>query len=253
MRRVRRRRRGAGGTRRYSIGYLLSRQPVTVTRHPSYPALLAHFNNASRLQTLRFPRRCYSLLHNARVAPENLHHFYRTYRLPAHPFFPLFFQVKRDYLRERERKREERHRFILESMRTLPPPILAFVKYLGRLEQHYAGGARCPIWQKYLFPGTKKQVRSYLSYGELQWLETFRVHLGRLEREYRAFNHRLVERALACFVLGIPPGGPPPRRPPAAEVSSAYRRQSMRFHPDRGGDGRLFVELEWARQALRGD
>jgi curved DNA-binding protein CbpA len=31
-----------------------------------------------------------------------------------------------------------------------------------------------------------------------------------------------------------------------------YRRQSMRHHPDRGGDARMFVELQRARDVLAG-
>lgn len=212
--------------------------------------MLDHYRNSSALQGLRVSRRCYSLLQHARISPGNLHHFYRTYRLPADPFFPLFFEIKRAYLQERERVQETRRRYILETMRALPEPVLGFIRYLGRLEQHYSGGARYPVWRANLFPSTKKQADAYRRYDQHQWLDTFRAHLGLLGARYRGFNTQISARLIACFVLEIPLDGPPPRRPTHAEVTAHYRRLSMRHHPDRGGDPRLFVELQRARDVL---
>jgi hypothetical protein len=212
--------------------------------------MLEHYRNSSVLQGLRFSRRCYSLLHHARIAPQNLHHFYRTYRLPADPFFPLFFEIKRAYLQERERVQEARRLYILETMRALPEPVLEFIKYVGRLEQHYSGGARYPVWRANLFPSTKKQADAYRRYDQYQWLQTFRAHLELLGARYRGLNAQIESRLIACFVLEIPLDGPPPRRPTQGEVMAHYRRQSMRHHPDRGGDPRMFVELQRARDVL---
>ncbi len=214
--------------------------------------MLEHYRNSSALQGLRFSRRCYSLLQHARIAPQNLYHFYRTYRLPADPFFPLFFEIKRAYLQERERVQERRRRYILETMRALPEPVLEFIKYLGRLEQHYSGGARYPVWRTNLFPSTKKQADAYRRYDHHQWLRTFRAHLELLSGRYRGLNAQIGARLIACHVLEIPLDGPPPRRPTQAEVTAHYRRQSMRHHPDRGGDPRMFVELQRARDVLAG-
>lgn len=239
--------------RRYSLGYLLERQPKSLSKHPHYELMLDYYRNSPALRGLRFSRRCYSLLQHARIAPENLHHFYRTYRLPADPFFPLFFEIKRAYLHEREQAQEARRRYILETMRSLPEPVLGFVKYLGRLEEHYSGGARHPVWQSNLFPSTKKQANAYRRYGHVQWIGVFRSHLELLEARYRGFNARTRARLLACFVLEIPLEGPPPRRPTPAEVTANYRRLSMRHHPDRGGDERMFVELQKARDVLASD
>jgi hypothetical protein len=263
----RRRRAPAGGARRYSLSYLLEHQPKTLRKHELYPLMLDHLRASDALQRLRVSRRCYSLLHNARIAPENLHHFYRTYRLPADPFFPLFFRIKRDYLAERERRREARHRSILESVRALPPEVLAFIKYLGRLEQRCHGRGAYPLWQEHLFPKSKKQAKAYSRYGFDQWLSVFRGHLDLLASRYPGLGPRFAEKITACWVLGLLPqpggardGAPGrwPNRPaetgvrwPAPpEVTAAYRRLSMQHHPDRGGDATVFVELKAARDVL---
>jgi hypothetical protein len=248
----RRRRRTPGrALRRYSLRYLLESQPKTLRRHELYSLMLDHFRASEALQRLRVSRRCYSLLHNARIAPENLHHFYRTYRLPAEPFFSLFLRIKRDYLAERERVREARHRYILESVRALPPEVLAFIKYLGRLEERYHGRRAHPLWQEHLFPKTKKQANAYRRYGFDEWLSVFRGHLDRLASRYPGLGPRYAEKLTACWVLGVLPqpdsGG---RWPSPSEVTAAYRRLSMQHHPDRGGDAAVFVELKRARDVL---
>ncbi|MFW6223309.1 MAG: hypothetical protein ACOC4A_00315 [Spirochaetota bacterium] len=245
-------RRRASPARRYSLAYLLERQPKSLAKHPHYGLMLEYYRNSEALRGLRVSRRCYSLLQHARIAPENLHHFYRTYRLPADPFFPLFFEIKRAYLRDRERVREARRRYILETMRALPGPVLDFIKYLGRLEQQYSGGRRYPVWQAHLFPSTKKQADAYRRFDRLEWIETFGSHLEELEARYRGFNPQIRARLLACFVLEIPLEGLPARRPTHAQVTAHYRRLSMRHHPDRGGDARMFVELQRARDVLVG-
>lgn len=264
----RRRRRRASHARTYSIAWLLAHQPKSIEKHPHYALLLAHYHSSDALARVRFSRRCYSLLQHARIAPENLHHFYRTYRLPADPFFPLFFELKRAYLAERERRREARRQYILESMRALPPPVLGFIKFLGRLEQVHARG-RSPVWQRHLFPASKKAADAYHSRDTGDWLAVFRAHLDRLTARYRAPAEAAREKLLACFVLELIPAPPAVdvRRPNAraadargraagiswpapAEITAAYRRLCKRHHPDHGGDAATFVELARARDVL---
>jgi hypothetical protein len=204
------------------------------------------------LSSVRFSRRCYSLLNNARIAPHNLAHFYRTYRLPEDPFFPLFFKIKRDYLEERARVREARRQYILDTMRSLPPHVLGFIKYLGHLEKRYTAGGSYPLWQKNLFPATKKQARAYAGYELTDWVGVFRLHLRLLRDRYPALSPAFCEKLLACFVLEYLPTQIPPVWPGRPAVQLQYRRLSLEHHPDRGGDPRGFIELQWAREVLTG-
>jgi hypothetical protein len=249
---MRRRRHAHNSRKTYTLEYLLSRQPKTLSKHRHYGLLISHLYASQRLLNLRVSRRCFSVLHDAQIKPENLQYFYLTYGLPKEPFFPLFFQIKRDYLRERERKREERRQYILNEMRRLPAPTLAFIKYLGYLEAYYHSRGRSPLWQRYIFPTTKKQVRGYAAKGTPEWLGLFREHLDRLGKQYPGLGKRYSDRLLACFVLDCIPPEIPPAWPRPAEVTARYRRLSLLHHPDRGGDSDIFLELKRAKDILTG-
>lgn len=255
MRRRRRRRTRSAPT--YSIAHLLNRQPKTLRKDPNYATMMRHYFANERLQRIRVSRRCYTLLNNARIAPAYLHTFYRTYRLPADPFFPLFFAAKRRYLAERERIREERRRYILATMRTLAEPTLDMIRYLGHLERYYNAAGLSPVWQKNLFPASKKKADSYTRLDETTWLLVFRHHLALLEARYRSLSDVVAERVLAAWVLGLhdvlDPGRLPPQRPHRDSVTRAYRRLSLLHHPDRGGNQAMFIEIKRARDVLVGE
>ncbi|MFW5995096.1 MAG: hypothetical protein ACOCRN_03210 [Spirochaetia bacterium] len=248
--RARRRRRARRTGRRYSLEYLLSRQPKGLRKHNDYPQLIAYLRNTPSLRKLGIPRRCYSLLHNARVTPENLEHFYRTYRLPRHPFFPLLLRIKRDYLAERVRIRQARRLYIREHMRALPEPVIGFIRYLGHFENEHNGAGYHPLWQEHLFPSTKKRVHALEKLTQKEWVDVFRAHLALLEQRYRTCRERDTERLLACYVLEYIPEQCPPVWPDKASARKRYRALSLRHHPDRGGDPAMFVELKDALEVL---
>lgn len=246
----RRRRRPARPARTYSIAYLLARQPKSLAKHSNYRAMMANYHASAPLQHLRISRRCYTLLNNARIAPHHLQNFYRTYRLPGNPFFPLFFAIKRDYLAERERVKEARRQYILAGMRALPQEVLAQIKYLGYLERHYNAAGLSPLWQNSIFPSSKKKVDAYARRATADWLAIYRSHLAELVKRYRGLSTLIADRVLACFALGIIPDGIPPARPAALEISRRYRSLSLQTHPDRGGDPSMFIEIKRARDTL---
>lgn len=262
-RRFRRRstRRRTRPAKTYTIAYLLSRQPKTLSKRPEYPLLLTHYHASDRLKRLRFSRRCYSLLNHARISPQNLHHLYRTYHLPADPFFPLFLTAKRAYLAERARIKEERRQYILERMRSLPPEVLATVRYLGHLERNLNAAGRSPVWQAELFPSSKKAANELAARSSADWDCAVARHLAALRRRYTRLAPSVVERVLACHVLGlIPDPGRAqsatcrtlriPPDPSDEEVVRRYRTLSLLYHPDRGGDQARFIEIKRARDLL---
>ncbi|TVQ25378.1 MAG: hypothetical protein EA382_07080 [Spirochaetaceae bacterium] len=247
-----RRRRRAPVARTYTIGQLLAKQPQGLKRIPGFDAMMAHYHASQQLQRLRMNRRCYGLLANARIAPENLRAFYRTYRLPDNAFFPLFLAVKRRYLTDRERANEARHDYVLARMRALARPTLTWIKYLGHLERAYNAAGLSPVWQKHLFPTSKKRADAYTKHSEADWLSLYRDHLARLQSRYPTMKEIIVSRVYACIVLGLVPDRVPPLRPPATAVNRCYRRQSLLHHPDRGGDPAVFIAIKEARDTLIG-
>ena len=236
--------------RSYTLLYLLEREPKSLRRDPYYPQMVDRLRSSKRLQCLRFNRRCYSLLQQAKIAPENLKYFYRTYRLPRDPFFPLFFMIKRDYLEERKRKKEEKVRYIAARLRGLPAPILGYIRFLAELESDLNGSGRYPLWSTTLFPKTKKLVHQYENYGPDEWISFFRDYLKQLEKRYRSFNERNAELLLACFIIEELPSAAPLRFPDEQRVKQSYRRLSKLHHPDRGGDSSYFVKLGRAKELL---
>lgn len=236
--------------KRYSLEQLLTRQPKSLGKHRDYPVLLGYLQNEQALQRVRMNQRCYTLLHHARIAKENVPHLMRTYRLPRHPFFALFVQIKRDYLREREQAREARFQYIISEMRSLPAPVVEFTRYLGFLENYYNAAGAHPLWQEHLFPRSKKRVHEYRKLSPPEWLAIFRTHLSRLEQRYRRCSAATTELLLAAYVLECLPNSYPPTRPSAELIKRRYRHLSLQHHPDQGGDAQMFVELKRARDSL---
>ncbi len=238
--------------KKYTISHLLSKQPKSIQKHPYYAEMLHHYRTSPSLKKVRFNRRCYSLLLHGKIAPENLKHFYRTYRLPKDPFFPLFFAIKREYLEQKKERKRKKTKYIADRMRQLPLSILNYIKFLAVLERYYNYGNHYPVWSARLFPKTKKQVNQYPSYTFKDWRAFFSAYLTILSRRYRALSSVDAEKLLACFLLEWLPECPLKSYPAKDEVVKRYRRLSKLHHPDRGGDPEMFVSIKWAKDILTG-
>jgi len=248
MRRKRRR------LKNYSLGYLLSKQPKSLQKSQFYEEMLLHYRSSTRLQNLRISRRCYSLLQRAVIKPEYLNNFYVTYHLPRDPFFPLFLRVKQDYLDQRRQKQEQKMHYIADKMRELPPDTLAFIKYLAAFEQQYNRADNFPVWTAHLFPTTKKRVNEYSSFSRTEWIALFSTHLQRLEQRYRELDELTTKQLLASYVLECLPQKNNTFGPQLDLQAAArnYRRLSKLYHPDLGGEGDFFLQLQWAKEVLTG-
>ncbi|MFP4378631.1 MAG: hypothetical protein ACLFP4_16440, partial [Spirochaetales bacterium] len=180
--------------------------------------MIEQYRLSSLLRVVRIPRKCYTLLNEARVPPENLAEFYRVYRLPKNAFFPLFLTIKRDYFAAREAQAEARRISIRDTIRSLDPPVLALFRYLGYLERHYNRHGESPLWQTELFPSTKKRAGELAKASRAEWIRIFREHLLLIQHAHRALNDVLVQRILALYVLEFPLEVFPPQRPSLTEI-----------------------------------
>ena len=95
---------------------------------------------------LRISPRCYRLLNEAKVPPENLKNFYATYKLPEDPFFPWFLKVKTEWFAERERWQEERRRAIEATMNSLPDHRRKALRLLAEYEKKANRFGDYPLW-----------------------------------------------------------------------------------------------------------
>ena len=239
------------GRRFRTLASLLDAQPKGLTRYPAHRLLWDQFMASDRLKKLRISPRCYRLLNEARIPPENLKDFYRTYRLPEDPFFPLFLAVKAEWLEDREKRQEERQKAIMDIMRGLPEHRRRALRLLAEYERKHHIAGDNPLWDNQLFPKTMKRAREFMRFGEREWYETWRVHLIRLSWKYRNIppladaegNPTYSARVLSALVLRC-------RRVDRREVSENFRALSKEFHPDKGGDAESFRRIKAARDIL---
>ncbi|WP_319562585.1 DnaJ domain-containing protein [Marispirochaeta sp.] len=238
-------------SKRYSLSLLLAKQPKSLAKHPMYLRMLQFYGFSPRLKSLRFNRRCYSLLDRAVIAPENLENFYRTYRLPKDPFFPLFFMVKREYQEHRAELKRRRESYILKRVRELDSQILRFLRYLGKIEQKLNAAGRTPVWEKTVYPDSKKKADEYHLYNMDQWIQVFTSFGEELKTRYpHKTGSANWHQVFAAFILECPPEKGDFRPPDAALVRRQYRRLSKLHHPDSGGNPERFCQLKQARDLL---
>ena len=213
--------------------------------------MIQYYSLSKRLKSLRINRRCYSLLDRAVISPENLENFYRTYHLPKDPFFPAFFAIKRAYLDHRNELKQRRKDYILRRLRELDPQILGFIRYLGTMEQKLNAAGKTPVWDRIIYPASKKRADEYHRYSLDQWVEIFTGFGKNLHTRY---PHKSVsadwEQIFAAFILECPPENGTFHPPGDALIKRQYRRLSKLYHPDSGGSPEHFRLLQEAREIL---
>jgi hypothetical protein len=204
---------------------------------------------SERLQRLRISRRCYRILNNASVLPENLKSFYRTYRLPDDPFFPLFLSVKKNWMEERLKWRQDRRKTIASMVARLPPERRRYMDALSRMEQHFHPAGKKPVWERHVYPATKKRAGELSRFSELEWQDLTAHYLQELSRRYTSVSTDVALLIEAKLVMGFDAASGPdvPEEP---MIQERFRELSKKYHPDLGGESRLFRRLKTARDFL---
>ena len=241
------RRKRPSGRKIYTIAYLLDKQPKGLRKDPRYGAMTESFSGSRDLGRLRFNRRCYSLLNEGIIKPEQLDDFYRTYRLPRHPFFPLFLAVKTSYLRERDRVRKEREEYIRTRFEELPLPLKLYLREFALWEKGLRGGGKAVIFHRMIYPGSKKRVHSYLAFGAGDWERVFSSFTEAVQREFPHGRDRNGRILLDRFTLNYPP---PPEPLERKILKERYRQLCFASHPDRGGEEEDFLRIREAYERL---
>ncbi len=211
--------------------------------------MISHYNSSDRLKNLRMNSVCYRLLEKAVITVENLPNLYRTYRVPADPFFPLFLKIKLDYFASRKRIQEERELFIMEKVKKLSPVRRRAIRFLAEWEEELTGGKSRRCWEKVIYPGSKKRACELQKFSDMQWIELYSEDLKVLEERY-ALSPLTTSRVSAALTLQLIPGLGPLKLPDSEDVRRAYRRLSRIYHPDSGGESPLFVAIGECREIL---
>jgi len=231
--------------RKYTISYLLSRQPKSIKKNPYYSALINYYNSSPELKKAAFNRICFRVLNRAKVLPKNLNTFYKIYNLPKNPFFPLFFKIKSDYLYSRLDYKKRRENYIINKWNNLRYNILCFLKKLKNIEKSYNIEGRCPFWDKHMFPDTKKKVNQYYSFTLIDWADYFQNYLNRLTLYYKISGKKNGKRIIACFLLDVPENNIS-----IQFINKQYYKLSKMYHPDKGGKPKEFRVIKRARDFL---
>lgn len=231
------------------MSYLLDKQPKSLSKQKHYQLMVSYLQNAPRLAGLRFNKRCYSLLNEAVIKPEHLEDFYRTYRLPKNPFFPLFFMVKRNYLMEREFIKFERKKYIEIKMTCIPSYVQRYFALIFQFEQKYNRAGNSPVFKNNLSVSTKKRANEFSNFEHADWIEFFGIYFACLGKHYERIPSENMDRIYAYIILNSIPDSLS-ELPDSAKVNNRYRNYSKIYHPDRGGNPELFIKLKWARDLL---
>ncbi len=240
--------RGTKKDKRRSLAELLFRQPAALKKDPRYAELVALLNSSAALRTVGLEPRAWRLLALPRLKPENLIHFYRTYRLPAHEFFSLFLRLKWSWLEAKEARKAEREAYIAERMRGLAPQALAMLEWLAAVEAR--ANVKIPLWAESFEPRSKKRARELAALDMEAWRALFASDLALLQARYPALKLPAEPLILDCWELGCLPDPRTQRPPDAARLGKAWREASKRCHPDAGGDPARFRVIDEARRRL---
>ena len=235
--------------RYYTLASLLDAQPKGLVKDSRHRLLWDHFMSSEKLQKLRISRRCYSLLDRARIKPENLASFYKTYRLPRDAFFPLFLAVKSKWIEDRQSWKDNRKEKIKKTMEMLPGQRKKEMEGLKFLEKSHNPAGAAPLWRLLMFPSTIKHAGELSDQGDIEWLNLYSRYLGGLTDRYHNFSNSEALRVEALLLLGFElteTGDKPGER----EINERFRTLSKTHHPDRGGNAELFRRLKTARGVL---
>lgn len=233
------------------LARLLDAQPRGLSYDPRHRLLWDHFLASEQLQRLRISPQCYRILNEASIKPEHMADFYKTYRLPYHPFFPLFLAVKNEWFEQRRLRKEKRDAEIFARVKQLPDHRRRSLRLLAEYERMHHPNSDNPIWENRLFPKSKKRAEEFMRYGETDWFNEWCRHIERLAGRYRNIpalfdacgSPTYSFKVLAVLVLRC-------RDVNRREVTRNFRFLSKEFHPDRGGSTESFRRLKAARDAL---
>jgi hypothetical protein len=236
----------------YSLAALLNAQPAALTKDSRWRLLTDTFNSSDKLKRLRISSRCYRILNNASVPPENLKIFYRTYRLPESSFFPLFMAVKSSWFKEKEKRREEKEKRIFAIIRALDPEYRTALKHMAEIEIKINNSGYYPVWIKDVYPSTLKRANELLSFSEKQWQILWKDFFILLNRKYTLPGSRTIKLYSALFTLHLAAFSNYPlnKLPDKKTILNSFRRLSKKLHPDYGGDPAAFRQLINARKIL---
>ena len=230
----------------------MAKQPKTLAKDPRFKELTENLSMSRKLQKVRITPRCYRLLDQARIQPEHISNFIRTYRLPDDTFFTIFFDLKRAYLTRRQELKEQRKDFILNQLKALSPEVRKYISLLAKMEQKINHAGKNPVWNRVIVPSTKKAALQYNNFAVADWAALTEEFGCRLQERYPDVKtkHMHWDRIFSAFLLDCLPQSGENVNPEESLIRRQYRRLARMHHPDTGGNEKTFRMLKEARDIL---
>ena len=228
---------------RYSLKYLLDREPAGFRKKAEYQTLLFHLKASRALQMLRFNRKTYSILKNARIDPDDLPRFTRSNKLFRNPFFPLYLKLKKEHLEAAREKKKKRQEYIYGIMKRQSPRIKNYLKIFRDYEKRFH--PKHPVWNAFFYPGTKKKANELSHLKDIEWAMLFFRYIEDVAVKYPRMDQVYLKKIKSLFVMELNPG---PYR--VEQVKLQYRKLARKYHPDQGGQDSYFDLLQKSRDIL---
>jgi len=231
--------------KKYSLNYLLAKQPGKMKKSSEFRNLLIFYNSTPELKKIFISKKCYLLLNNAKIKPENLEYFYKTYRLPKAAFFPMFLKIKSDHINRKNILKKQKEDFILNNLKKLDDDVLVYLKYFSRYERLINKHKKIPLWMKSFYPKSKKSVSIILKMNKINWIEKFSKYSLDLIRYYRNSDQSYLKKLINLFTLELPI-----KKFSDEEIKSQFRKLSKKYHPDLGGNSIIFKQICRAKDEI---
>jgi len=231
-----------------SIHALLEAQPAGVRKHHDFKKLENILKTSPTLQRVTLERKSWRLLNVPRLEPGYLDNFMHTYHLPERLFFELFLAIKHLYRSDLDLKIKARRRRVEAITKNYPSRVLTAFTYLALLEA--TRNTKTPVWRKNLFPGTLKRAKELTEFTNDQWKALFSRYLDELDDFYRRIILPEKRTFFYYLILECFPDPATGEIPSPNQIKESFRKCSIEYHPDKGGDPDLFCELRDAYEVL---
>ena len=215
----------------YSLDYLLKKQPKSIREFSEYLYLVSLFYSSNQLKRIRISKKCFTLLNQAKISIGKLPYFYRYFQLPEHSFFPVFLKIKQEYLLKRDEKKNQKHKFINEKLKNLDKQVKYILRILCEYEKRMNKRNKFPVWNRLIYPKSKKRLLELLQYDTLQWTKLFLAFCDEMNKYYKCKdNITSLKSRIAIFFFNVEQEDYTPEK-----LKLSIRNLAKKYHPDLKG------------------
>ncbi len=224
-----------------TIAKLLFIQPQSIKKNPDFQLLVKILNDSAKLRKVILPPKAWKLVNEPRLEIKYLDNFIRTYYLPEKEFFKLFLELKWNYQAQRNKKYLHRQQRISKSADAWPESIKRLVFKLLYAERKCNDDI--PVYKRVLYPASLKRAEELSGFSAEKWAEIILKYYDSLKTHYRTI--KLPDRAaLMTFLQDLESVKRNAAQQNNAGHRREYRKLLKKYHPDLGGDAKIFIAVK---------